>query len=398
MVATAAQTFCARTRYSSAKAGFLCVLAKDLRRLGIEASTEVLARSVVFRMSMHKPSPDKLATSLVAIRNNRLRTNWGLIDRLQRSGIACQFARGATLNLGRISPTIELCTSKEQWDLFEFCRVMQTVPAQRLLYRRMAFLVRDAGQANRPLMGVLGLSSMVYSLGCRDAFLHWTDADKSIKEWGLNRCMQLTVCMPIPPYSYLRAGKLLAAFALGSDVATEFTSRYSTPLQREYLLGILTSAANGLHSPIFNRISIRPGGLFRRIGATVGYTALPYGEHTVDAARDLVRSRDGICYENRTIRTLKRALNICGLPREFFVTLGVPKGVYWGAPDRGSIEALRMADRNYIPSYPSPKAIIEFWLKHVQKTAERSDLMAAVRQFEPTTCSATKSRGFFDVV
>ena len=399
MIATPERELCIRTRFSVAKALFLDVFAKDLRGVGIWASATVSDRSLVFRASLRKPPPDKLITSLRVIRKNRLRTNWTLIDRLQRNGVACQFARGATLNLDSISPAIEVCTTKEQRDLFDFCRVMQAVPAQRLLYRRMAFLVRDVGQPNRPLIGVLGLSSMVYSLACRDAFLHWNeDGRTSVKEWGINRCMQLSVCMPIPPYNYLRAGKLLAALALGSDVAAEFATRYSRSSTPEHLLGILTSSANGLHSPIFTRIMVRPGGLFRRIGATLGYTALPYGKPTVDAARALVRKKDGVCYENRAIRTLKRALNICGVPREFFVTLGIPKGVYWGAPDNGATEALRTRDVDYAPTYPSRETIVQFWQKHVQKAVARPDVLAAVRRFEPANCRATQSRGLWDAV
>src|SRR5258708_29049422 len=142
---------------------------------------------------------------------------------------------------------------------------MQAVPAPRLLYRQLAFLLRDFGQPTHPVMGINGLSSTVYSLGARDRFLCWADRSKTIKQKGLNACMQVAVCMAVRPYSCLRTGRLAAAMALSDFVGSEFTKKFSRKRSVARLLGVVTTAATGIHAPIFNRIMLRKGGLYRRI-------------------------------------------------------------------------------------------------------------------------------------
>jgi len=173
--------------------------------------------------------------------------------------------------------------------------------------------------------------------------------------------MQLSLCMAVPPYNHLRAGKLLAALAASGTVAREFSRRYG----RTKLKSIVTTSANGLHSPIYNRIMVRPGGLYRRIGETTGYSALAFSKATLAAARSVVVDSDGVYSDNRTISTLKRAMNLCGLPRERMIRLGIRKGVYM---------ALAGLD-----GWPDESDVLKYWSGNILiKAAVRDDVLERV--------------------
>jgi len=182
--------------------------------------------------------------------------------------------------------------------------------------------------------------------------------------------------MAVPPYSYLRAGKMIAALAVSDSVAGEFFRKY----RPTSLKSVVTTSANGLHSPIFNRIMVRPGGLYRRIGETTGYSTLAFTKETVLAARTLVTKHDGTCPDNRTIRTLKRALNICEIPRERIVRLGLRKGVYLAIPSlSNTVESDRLA-----VGWPQESDIVEYWKEKVlSKSSIRPEIVERVSKFQP---------------
>jgi hypothetical protein len=186
--------------------------------------------------------------------------------------------------------------------------------------------------------------------------------------------MQLSFCIALPPYSYLRAGKLVAALAASAEVSHEHHRRYGNPLR-----AVITIAARGLHSPIFNRIMVMPGGLYRRIGQTSGYSALIFRKETLAKAKQLIQARDGQCSQttDRPIRALKRALNICDLPRERLVRMAFPKGVYV-ACHRSNVGGLTEHKH-----WPSAVELIEYWKARDLTKAVRNDrLMELVREFE----------------
>lgn len=274
------------------------------------------------------------------------------------NGMNESFTSGEQVKVENITPTIEFCTVDSQFSLFRFCRLLQSVAAPRLLYRQVAIIVRDAGQRSEPVIGIAGLTSPVYSLRCRDRLFGWTNASSAVRNRGLLRCMNLAVCMAVPPYNHIRGAKLIAAMTASKEVADEYRRRYGTPL-----LALLTTTARGLHTPIFNRIMLKPGGLYRRIGETTGYSALIYSERTIGAAKRLVVDRDGFCpaTTDRPIRVLKRAMNLCGIPRERFMRLGVPKGVYAAWPNAAALSGLFQADVEGANHWPTIAEGVAYW-------------------------------------
>lgn len=67
----------------------------------------------------------------------------------EESLLTC-FADGASLDLERIRPVLEVCETPEQIALWRYVRFLGTIPYSDYVGRRIRFLVRDAGQPNRP--------------------------------------------------------------------------------------------------------------------------------------------------------------------------------------------------------------------------------------------------------
>ena len=303
----------------------------------------------------------------------RLMTASSFVSNLIFKGIENQFASGLNVKIGSIRPAIHFCETRGDHDVFRFCRMLQSVPTSRLLYRQISAIVRDHGQMGRPIIGAFGLSSSVYSLGCRDRLLGW-DKSTRAREKGLASCMQLSLCMAVPPYSYLRAGKLIAALAASSVVSDEFSRKYKP----NRLRSVVTTSANGIHSPIFNRLMVQPGGLYKRIGETSGYSALTFQEATLRAAMNLVIARDGWCPDNRTIRMLKHALSICNIPREQIMRLGIRKAVYLAIPHEIKSDASNGARL----SWPRESDIICYWKERIlSRIISRRDIINRVEAF-----------------
>jgi hypothetical protein len=154
----------------------------------------------------------------------------------------------------------------------------------------------------------------------------------------------------------------------------------------------VTTAAKGIHSAVFNRIMLRPGGLYRRIGQTKGYSVLFYSDATLKAARDLVAGLDDNPTKttDRPIRLLKRAFDICGVPRERFVKLGFPKGVYVAFTGTNSLAMLRTPDGKPKGTIPV-STVTSYWKsRDLSKVSQRKDLLDKVRGFNGTRRAVMK--------
>jgi len=351
----------ATTRYSQLNAAFLKRLSDDLRRVGMPSRLNRRGQFLDFCAVLKRPSPAKLRDLMRQEKSRRLTAEEKFLKRAVANRLFDHFPAPDSVAIKPIRPKVVFCRTKTDFDLFRLCRLLQSVPAPRLLYRQIAALVVDSGQPTRPIMGAIGLASPIYSLKCRDVFFAWTGASQRKKQLGLSSCMQLNVCVAVPPYNSIRGAKLMAALAASEAVGREYERRYQLPL-----FAVTTTSAMGAHSPVFNRFMIRPGGMYRKIGQTSGYSTLLFSRETICAAKELVRAKDGQCpgTTDRPIRTLKRALNLCGLPRERLVRLAFPKGVYVALADDKSLAALRgTVKRGRRPRWPTVDEVIDCWRK-----------------------------------
>lgn len=360
------------TIYSGLKHKFLRNLQRDLRKVGIPAVTRSNSRHLGFELGPAAVTAEQINGLLRQERKKRLHSERKFLLSMLEKDIEKHFIDGKGLKPNLINPSIHFCVSKEDRSIFRLCLMLQSVPPQKLLYRQILAVVRDTGHPRSPVIGVFGLASSGQVLACRDRLLKW-DFSPAAKKKGLRRSMQLAVCVAVPPYSYLRGGKLVAALAASKLVADQFYKKYHP----DRLEAISTTSARGLHSPIFNRVMVRPGGLYKRIGETSGYSTLIFSRATLAAARALVKRRDGFCPDNRAIQMLKRALNLCNAPREQIMRLGVRKGVYLAVQKSPGSPA----SPNSAGKWPTEDEIVRYWKTHVvPKCLERSDNVQKICQ------------------
>ena len=134
--------------------------------------------------------------------------------------------------------------------------------------------------------------------------------------------------------------KLLALLAASDVVGDLFESRYG-----QRLAGVVATCATGLHYPQLNRLNVRPGGLYRRVGATAGYSTWIFSRETLAAARQLAQrgapaARFGPNHV-KGIRLLRTALRMCRLDEERLLRTDLAKGVYVCDVTGDGITALR---------------------------------------------------------
>lgn len=182
----------------------------------------------------------------------------------------------------------------------------------------------------------------------------------------------------------------MAALALSKTVADEYQLKYKRKFRRgTKLQGLTTICAGGTHCPIFNRIMLRPGGLYRRVGETSGYTTAYFSEETMNMARRLVESshrrRDSAVF-GKSMRIIKSALRICDLPYEQIVKNGLRKGVYLGFPSSEAAENLREGRTNRTVSVPAERQIVEYWQNCLLPTRVcRKDIQKKMQKFKGQT-------------
>jgi hypothetical protein len=305
------------------------------------------------------------------------------ILRMEQSNVRELFLNGPELSIESISPRIRICRTPTDFDIFRYCSLFQSVPSANRIGRRISAIVYDEGQRKGPiLMGTIGLASSMYSVAARDQHLGWVGKDARIlKDSGLKRIMDLALCMAVPPYSFLLGGKLMALLAISDPLRTEFRKKYGTSL-----LGLGTSCATGIHCPIFNRIMVRPGGLYHHIGETSGYTTSFFGAETVRAARALKSIPNANSAEQlslRPMRMLNDALRLCGLPYEPLVRLGLRKAVYFGVLSQKALVYLRKGKHQNLRENLSASDAISYWKTvFVSKRIHHPDALKLIKAFK----------------
>jgi len=243
----------------------------------------------------------------------------------------------------RIKLDVRICRTRLDHGIYDYCRRLQSVHNGKRFGRQINALVYDIGQQKEFLVGAIGLASSLYSLRCRDFYLQWDGLDSdsvSLKNDGLRRTMDLAVCVAIAPYNGFLMGKLLAALATTEKFQHEHRRKYRTALR-----GIVTLSAAGVHCPIFNRIMLAPGGLYRRIGVTSGYTTTTFSRATLEYAKRIFERRFErpvlLTAASNTVRVLRYALRECGINPDLLLRLSPPKGVYIAFPRSSDCERLR---------------------------------------------------------
>lgn len=356
----------ASARFSNRRLRFLKAVSKDLRSLNISCSVRKLKSTLVFAADFGDFTPETTLSRIRQMRKREIAAQYAIFGTKSLYNERDCLADVEKIDVDSIEPYITFCQTKADYEWFGYLSLVHSLPVPRLLFRRICAIVRDAGQPEHPAIGILALSSSVFSLAGRDEYFGWSSAaGEAIKRRRLVSSMHLNVCMAIPPYDLLRGGRLIAALSATDEVASRFSRCYRTKGTPDTLHAVVTTCASGIHSPIFNRIMVRPGGLFRRVGVTSGYSTHFYSSEAIAAARDIVKDRHpGVRTDGaRTIQLLKYALDECNIPREALLRLGVRKGVYIAHGGQGSLNFLRGNCNDAVATWPTLRDVVLQWKK-----------------------------------
>jgi hypothetical protein len=317
------------------------------------------------------------------MQRDRLRLELRHIKAFERKFGRAKFVTGEGLDLKAISPQLRVADLRGDSEdaesdraIVNYMRRYQTVSSRMSVGRENAYILEDAGQKSRPVMGVLVLASARYFQPRRDEVLGWllphqlnamstrVQAEhKAIRHAGLRRMMHVAICCAIPPYSILGAARLLALAPFTESVLVDFTARWKgdsdlamvtttcsmgqtgTPFQRMISSRFFDTASAALGTP-WNR----EGRVYCRLG-----DIHPWRPDIPVVAPEAFANFEGLV-SPRTRRLAKQfavaagitnaspqkvldfGLQRLGLNWEIF--RGNPIGVFIGAVDRPSIEAI----------------------------------------------------------
>jgi hypothetical protein len=370
-------------------------LLRDLAPLGY--SLEIDADEI--RYGQRTPASQKYREfyrdAHVKLHLARLREKLAAVRNFEEEYGPTVFIEGKDLHLAAITPQLRAVdlsnsgnSSSRDRAIVNYVRAYQTVGSQMSVGRENAFILEDVGHPNAPVMGVLILASPRYFQPRRDEVLGWSapvrlrsisDAErerqKQIRVYGLRRMMHVAICCALPPYSHLCAAKLLAIAPLTGPVRDDFIARWKDhgrhPDRDPDLALVTTTSSMGITgtpyqnlktTQLFDRAISAPRGakwnadgkLYARLGdahpwqqgvkmlspETFANFEKLVSEETRAAAKTLVVAEN--LGGPNSKRAFNRALSSIGLNGLIF--RGNPIGVFMGAVDRESIEAIAIGN------------------------------------------------------
>lgn len=80
---------------------------------------------------------------------------------------------GLSVFTSKIIPTIEVCKSKKQHNLFRIFRYYWSSPYSDYVGRRIKLIIRDSALPNNPVIGIAALGSPIIHIPERDEFIGW---------------------------------------------------------------------------------------------------------------------------------------------------------------------------------------------------------------------------------
>ncbi len=235
---------------------------------------------------MHNPALQRLQIPIEAyhkaVQENLAPHRFELLEqqidwiRRTESWIQEYFIHGSDVNVARIQPKLELVRTERQHAIWRYCRLKGSIPYNRGCGRLLRYLLRDEGQPNKPIMGVISLSSPVLINKPRDQWIGWQYPEHTdLKRRKLLCCMDLTVSMAIPPYNHLTAGKMICLSMLSDDVRKDYWDKFyavETPSGlKEGRLALITTTSLYGSSVQYNRLKVGERLAYQLVGYTAGF-------------------------------------------------------------------------------------------------------------------------------
>lgn len=286
-----------------------------------------------------KPELRELHAMAVVAQRERSRA---ALHRLEGRFLGC-LATGVEIMPERIRPALVPVLDRRGFEglLFRWCSLHWSIPVSSGYGRRLRFLIVDRGHGDK-VMGLIGLADPVFALGCRDAAIGWTAAQRKER---LACVMDAFVLGAVPPYSDLCGGKLAALLATSLEVRKAFAERYGgrKTLIRQRIaepeLAVVTTTSALGRSSVYNRLTLPTGDLaFRPVGYTSGtgdfhFTGSIYRElarYAAKVAGDATQRHErwtGTTFRNRR-EVIQRALDSLGFDSRKLRVHGVRRQVF----------------------------------------------------------------------
>lgn len=235
-----------------------------------------------------------------------------------------------------IIPVIEICQTKNQFDIFRIFRYYWSSPYSEYVGRRIKLIIRDNALPNNPVIGIAALGSSIIHIPDRDKWIGW---DKTTRTNNLVYTMDAYVLGALPPYNYLLGGKLVSYLIASNEVRKIFQKRYEnavtniTKRTANEIACIFTTSLYGKSSQ-YNRIRFHDKPLFTHIGDTKGYGTLHLTDETFEAMRELLAYK-GITVTNRfgdgpiwSMRVIRSAADILGFDSDFLLKHSFQRAIY----------------------------------------------------------------------
>lgn len=265
-----------------------------------------------------------------------------------------------------IEPTIEVCSTREQINLFRMCRYYWSSPYSDYVGRRIKLIIRDAGLPSNPIIGIAALGSPLLQIASRDKFIGWTNNQKKLK---LNNTMDIYILGAMPPYNDLLGGKLIAYILASNEVRKIFSNKYSSLNKKEELACLFTTSLYG-RSSLYNRINYDGQRLYNPAGFTRGLGTSHISSEVFDSMVIFLKENEllpstnlssgGPNWKIRVIRQFCRTLNI---DEDSLLTHNTPKEVFV-IPLANNYSEYLCGESN-IPDYYnySLTDMVEYWKK-----------------------------------
>jgi len=244
-------------------------------------------------------------------------------------------ADGSQVMQSEIYPSIEVCETNKQKDLFRIFRYYWSSPYSDYVGRRIKFLFRDTALPNKPIIGIAALGSPIIHIPDRDKFIGW---DRQTRTKNLIYTMDAYVIGALPPYNYLLGGKLISLLMASKEIRKIYEEKYKDKItiinkrSANSLVGIFTTSLYGQSSQ-YNRLVYRNNLLYQPIGQTKGYGTLHLSKETIQEMVRFLKSKniyinhrfgDGPSWVMRVIAT---AGELVGFDSDFLLRHSFKRGI-----------------------------------------------------------------------
>ena len=259
-------------------------------------------------------------------------------------------------DIKKIKISLEFVENKKQQDIWNYYRryvsSLKKIKDAKLIGRQMYILVKDLSTSK--YLGIVSLSSDVFSFEDRDKYIGWNLEDKKKK---LSMLMNMSTCVPLQPFGFnFNGGKLLASLAFSQEVQEYFQYKYNEPL-----LGITTTSLYG-KSIQYDRLDC-----LKFVGYTKGYSVQNIPPEVTKLCNQYLKSELGYNYRlAKKFIILQKTFDKLNIPKEDILTSN-PKGIYFGFTFDKSKDYLRNKIKNSDNIFNSNKLkssnqIYNWWL------------------------------------